>query len=145
MGQKGAVMQNIIKEIQSMLISQFGYPWILDENNSTLIVRMVYNVSENSVEYKMNARFIIDQDEEAVRFEILTSTPLNLLFVKEMTLNYLNMDVVCDEENGETVAKGIQTFIDKDIISNRPYAVVLYIVKPYIEAMKNALVKYRKN
>lgn len=138
-------MQNIIKEIQSMLISQFGYPWILDENNSTLIVRMVYNVSENSVEYKMNARFIIDQDEEAVRFEILTSTPLNLLFVKEMTLNYLNMDVVCDEENGETVAKGIQTFIDKDIISNRPYAVVLYIVKPYIEAMKNALVKYRKN
>ena len=138
-------MQNIIKEIQSMLISQFGYPWILDENNSTLIVRMVYNVSENSVEYKMNARFIIDQDEEAVRFEILTSTPLNLLFVKEMTLNYLNMDVVCDEENGETVAKGIQTFIDKDIISNWPYAVVLYIVKPYIEAMKNALVKYRKN
>ena len=138
-------MQNIIKEIQSMLISQFGYPWILDENNSTLIVRMVYKVSENSVEYKMNARFIIDQDEEAVRFEILTSTPLNLLFVKEMTLNYLNMDVVCDEENGETVAKGIQTFIDKDIISNRPYAVVLYIVKPYIEAMKNALVKYRKN
>ena len=138
-------MQNIIKEIQSMLISQFGYPWILDENNSTLIVRMVYNVSENSVEYKMNARFIIDQDEEAVRFEILTSTPLNLLFVKEMTLNYLNMDVVCDEENGEKVAKGIQTFIDKDIISNRPYAVVLYIVKPYIEAMKNALVKYRKN
>ena len=138
-------MQNIIKEIQSMLISQFGYPWILDENNSTLIVRMVYNVSENSVEYKMNARFIIDQDEEAVRFEILTSTPLNLLFVKEMTLNYLNMDVVCDEENGETVAKGIQRFIDKDIISNRPYAVVLYIVKPYIQAMKNALVKYRKN
>lgn len=136
-------MQNIIKEIQSMLISQFGYPWNVAYDNSIATIRMTYNVREHGVEYKMNAEFKIDQDEDAVRFVIFTSTPLNLLFVKEMTLNYLNMDVVCDEENGETVAKGIQTFIDRDIISNRPYAVMLYIIRPYMAAMENALIKYR--
>ena len=65
------------------------------------------------------------------------------MFVKDMTFNYLDMDVVCDEENKDTVAKGIQTLIDKDIILNRSYAVMVHIVRPYIEAMENALIKYR--
>ena len=136
-------MENIIKEIQSMLISQFGYPWNVEYDSSVATVSMVWNVREHGIEYKMNAEFIIDQDEDSVRFEILTSTPLNLMFVKDMTFNYLDMDVVCDEENKDTVAKGIQTLIDKDIILNRSYAVMVHIVRPYIEAMENALIKYR--
>lgn len=136
-------MENIIKEIQSMLISQFGYPWNVEYDSSVATVSMVCNVREHGIEYKMNAEFIIDQDEDSVRFEILTSTPLNLMFVKDMTFNYLDMDVVCDEENKDTVAKGIQTLIDKDIILNRSYAVMVHIVRPYIEAMENALIKYR--
>ena len=65
-------MENIIKEIQSMLISQFGYPWNLEYDSSVATVSMVCNVREHGIEYKMNAEFIIDQDEDSVRFEILT-------------------------------------------------------------------------
>ena len=53
-------MENIIKEIQSMLISQFGYPWNVEYDSSVATVSMVCNVREHGIEYKMNAEFIID-------------------------------------------------------------------------------------
>lgn len=34
-------MENIIKEIQSMLISQFGYPWNVEYDSSVATVSMV--------------------------------------------------------------------------------------------------------
>lgn len=136
-------VKEIASKIQSMMIAQYGYPWILEENISASTISMVYNVREQGVDYKMKAKFIIDQDEDDIRFEILTSTPLSLLFVKDMAYKYLAMEVVCDENDKDIIAKGIQTFIAKDTVLNRPYAVMEHIVKPYIEEMENALIKCR--